>query len=280
MDTMRYLGFPYYPVHQIFPIDQVDVMIINSVQSCLLIEGNGVNGKNRQSGDKSMKIGSCPFRPFTKARESLFYMKKYLNADYVLATDPKYFYEIRSYELDMSIGVSLNEDNTWIPWPDTMEYAYLVDRELPNTSPSLKLDTTVKKSIAYEAFAYGEDLDGTVNQASLASIRFRNMLLKTQCLWYDGNGILNFQECEELFGWTHVAFPIYNPPGLPLNEDEYRHPRLDYVNTKELVIPPYISWFPFRNGINVYYTCYAGCLIIQNDTLQHNYDFDFGNMIS
>ena len=279
MDTMPYLGFPIYPVHQMIPITYMDITTQEQVDKCILTSSVGQVGKNRRQSDIPMIVDTCPFRPFDRNRESLFYLKKYLNVNFTIPYNAKYYYEIRSYQYDMSIGVSTFDNGSWVGWDDAIEYAYLVDDELPNDNPYLNLDTVAKQAIAFEAIGYENDLEVTVMLSTQVVIGFRNVLLRTQCLWFDINFSLQFADCDGSTTWNHVAYPIYTPPGLPLPEDQYHHPRLDFVNTKERPIPPFISWFPFREGINVFYYCYPGCLVVFNDTLQNTYDFDFANMI-
>eukprot|EP00835_Amoeboradix_gromovi_P003666 NODE_251_length_12882_cov_0.075334.p6 type:complete len:281 gc:universal NODE_251_length_12882_cov_0.075334:9345-10187(+) len=279
MDTMKYLGFPVYPVHQIIPINWMDIQTTNAPTKCILSSESGVLGKNRSSTDIPLVIGECPFRPFKKKRESLFYLKKYINRDFNLSWDAKYYYEIRSYEHDMSLGVSLKSDKTWIPWNDGVEYAYLVDDELPNDSPYLSMDTVRKKAIAYEAFGYETELESTLFRTTRVAISFRNILMNTQCLWFDNGLVMHFEDCDTGNSFSAVSYPIYNPPGLSRAADEYHNPRLDLINSKERVIPPYIAWFPFRQGTNVFYVCFPGCLIVNNDTNNSYHDFDFNNIL-
>ena len=279
---MKYLGFPFYPVHQIVPNTYFNLDIIHipyAPSPCILSGGDGVQGRNRSVSDIPLYVGDCPFRPFASPMESIFYLKKYLNPNQQSPMDTKYYYEIRSYAHGMSLGVSTEENGTWVPWDDSIEYAYLVDEELPNDSPYLNPDTDLKKSISWEFFGWETELEYTQPQGSLALTGFRNLLLVTQCVWFDSDNILVFRGCGNLMGWGHVALPVYTPPGIPYAADEIHHPRLDLINTNARAIPPYVGWWPFREGINVYYTCYEGCLVVYNDTMQVTHDFDFDNLI-
>eukprot|EP00834_Sanchytrium_tribonematis_P003730 NODE_154_length_15322_cov_0.584510.p10 type:complete len:280 gc:universal NODE_154_length_15322_cov_0.584510:11875-12714(+) len=279
MDTMPFLGFPVYPVQQFFTQDYMDFINV-APQLCLSSTESGVHGKSRSNKDIALKLDECPFRPFGRKRNTLFYLKKYLNGNSISSMDPKYIYEIRSYEHDMSVGVSLNDDGTWVAWNDNQEYAYLVDRELPNDSATIKIDTIEKQSIAFEAIGFENDLNVVLTMSPEILMGFRSLLLRTQCFYLDQNNYGMFADCNQGTVWTSIALPIYNPPGMVINKNRNYDKRLNYVNTKERPIPPFITGFPFRNGINIFYNAFPGCLVIATDTNGTWYDFDIDKALS